>query len=393
MKDLKSIGALNGAVFILMFGVGMIVALLPRKMLDLSDSAFQVGALASAFAIPYIVFQLPIGRLADRYGYKWFLVGGYLICALAGLIFYASSSSQTVLFGRMIQGIGEAPVWALAPALLSIMYPQNKARVMGWYNASLHLGLMSGSLTGVLMSRFWFGSEAFLMFSTLSALGGLWIGFGVDSRPPGKTTLETMGRIGDLRVLLRNRTLLVVFLGILLYGIGYGLYLTIIPAFLIQSKQATADTVGYFFTLFYIAISVAQIIIGPIADRFGRMIPMLGGLLAAAIGMFLFPHLALPAALSILAFSGCGLGVFLVASLAFINDQVSDQFKGTASGAFYLFWGFGFFAGPMLMGFAGDANRYWEGFFVMGLLYCLLVSMLLPTAGEKTDLKKGRLRQ
>ena len=70
MKDLKSIGALNGAVFILMFGVGMIVALLPRKMLDLSDSAFQVGALASAFAIPYIVFQLPIGRLADRYGYK-----------------------------------------------------------------------------------------------------------------------------------------------------------------------------------------------------------------------------------------------------------------------------------------------------------------------------------
>lgn len=137
-----------------------------------------------------VLLQLPIGRLSDRYGYKWFLAGGYLICALAGLIFYASNSSQTVLLGRMIQGIGKAPVWALAPALLSILYPHNKALVMGWYNASLHLGLMSGSLTGVLMSRFWFGAEAFLLFSILSALGGLWIGVGVDSRRPGKTTLE-----------------------------------------------------------------------------------------------------------------------------------------------------------------------------------------------------------
>ena len=179
-----------------------------------------------------------------------------------------------------------------------------------------------------------------------------------------------------------------VFLGILLYGVGYGLFLTVIPAFLIQAKQAASDTIGYFFTLFYVAISVAQIIIGPIADRFGRMIPMMGGLLTAAVGMFLFPHLPLSAMISILACAGGGLGVFLVASLAFINDQVSAQLTGTVSGAFYLFWGVGFFVGPMLMGLAGDTNRYSEVFFVMGVSYCLLVAMLLPTVGNGLDKKK-----
>ncbi len=379
MNDKKSIIALNGAVFLLMFGVGMIVARLPDKILQLSGSVTQVGALAATFAVSYILFQVPIGRLADRFGCKWFLSGGYFVCALAGLLFYLADTSMALLIGRMIQGIGEAPVWALAPALLSILYPNNKARVMGWYNASLHIGLMAGSLTGVLLSRVWHDTEAFLLFSVLSALGGLWIGAAVSSpKIERRDTLPTTGKMRNMRALLGDRSVLIVFWGILLYGIGYGLFLTIIPAFLIQAKQATADSVGYFFALFYIAISFAQIVIGPIADRIGRKIPMIAGMLAAASGMFIFPLFSLPVAIAVLAFSGCGLGVFLVASLAFLNDQVSAAYKATVSGTFYLFWGLGFFLGPILMGVAGDAGWYAGGFAVMGALYLLLVLLLLP---------------
>ena len=220
MNPIQSVAALNGAVFLFMFGVGMIVAMLPAKMLALSDSAIHVGAMASAFAVPYILFQLPIGRLSDRYGCKTFLAGGYGICAVAGIIFYASSSSQTILWGRMVQGIGEAPVWALGPALLSILYPGKKARAMGWYNASLHLGLMAGSLTGVLMSRIWSGSQAFLLFSALSTAAAVWIAIGVDEKRSSETAIEAIGRLSDLHTLLKRKTIVVVFAGILLYGVG-----------------------------------------------------------------------------------------------------------------------------------------------------------------------------
>jgi MFS family permease len=88
-------------------------------------------------------------------------------------------------------------------------------------------------------------------------------------------------------------------------------------------------------------------------------------------------------AIAVLAFSGCGLGVFLVASLAFLNDQVSAAYKATVSGAFYLFWGLGFFLGPILMGIAGDAGAYTEGFAAMGVLYLLLAFMLLPLSDSE----------
>lgn len=384
MNDKKSIIALNGSVFLLMFGVGMIVARLPDKILRLSGSVTQVGALAATFAVSYILFQIPVGRLADRFGCKWFLSGGYFVCALAGLLFYLADTATALLAGRLIQGIGEAPVWALAPALLSILYPRDKARVMGWYNASLHIGLMAGSLTGVLLSRIWHDAEAFLLFSGLSALGGLWIAAAVSPQTAQRQkTLPPTGKMRNMHALLGNRSILIVFWGILLYGIGYGLFLTIIPAFLIQTKQATADNVGYFFALFYTAISFAQIVIGPMADRIGRKIPMIAGMLVAALGMVAFPSLSLPPALAVLALSGCGLGVFLVASLAFLNDQVSAAYKATVSGAFYLFWGLGFFMGPILMGIAGDAGAYAGGFTVMGVLYLLVVFMLLPLSDSK----------
>jgi len=116
-----------------------------------------------------------------------------------------------------------------------------------------------------------------LLFSVLSALGGLWIGAAVSPQNVQRQkNLPATGKMRDMHALLGNRSILIVFWGILLYGIGYGLFLTIIPAFLIQAKQATADNVGYFFALFYTAISFAQIVIGPMADRIGRVLPLLG---------------------------------------------------------------------------------------------------------------------
>ena len=93
MRRYISVIALNCSVFVLMCGVGMIVALLPQRIIALSGSISQVGYLASAFAVSYLLVQLPIGRLADLLGFKGFLIGGvHAVCV------YGS----TVLFCRYI---------------------------------------------------------------------------------------------------------------------------------------------------------------------------------------------------------------------------------------------------------------------------------------------------
>jgi MFS family permease len=81
----------------------------------------------------------------------------------------------------MLQGVGEAPIWALAPALLSIQYPTEKGKFIGIYNASLHGGLVSGSLLGILTNKAWQGNESFLLFAGVAFAGGLLIALFVEN--------------------------------------------------------------------------------------------------------------------------------------------------------------------------------------------------------------------
>ncbi|MDR3331624.1 MAG: hypothetical protein LBT08_03250 [Synergistaceae bacterium] len=66
----------------MMIGVGMIVAFLPQRIIDLDGHERNVGYLASMFAIAYIMLQVPVGTMADKLGFKLFLVAGYLLCFL-----------------------------------------------------------------------------------------------------------------------------------------------------------------------------------------------------------------------------------------------------------------------------------------------------------------------
>ncbi len=50
MKD-KTLWGLNLAVFLMMAGVGMIVALLPQRIIELGGSGDGVGYLGSTFAV------------------------------------------------------------------------------------------------------------------------------------------------------------------------------------------------------------------------------------------------------------------------------------------------------------------------------------------------------
>ena len=65
---------------LLMLGVGMIVALLPRRIHEMTGSLESVGLVAAVFALAYLLAQLPVGILSDRLGPGWFLMIGYLLC-------------------------------------------------------------------------------------------------------------------------------------------------------------------------------------------------------------------------------------------------------------------------------------------------------------------------
>lgn len=205
MSERKSAAAVNLSVFLLMIGVGLIVALLPRRIMNLSASVADVGILASAYAIPNMLLQIPVGRLADRFGFKGFIVYGYLLCGLSGLLYYVAKAPQLFYWARFLQGIAEVPIWALAPALLSLQYASQKGTVMGRYNAALHGGLTVGGGLSIVFAGVWTGSEPFLVFAVLSLLGGGIIARFVENPAPRPGASVVVGKATASAVTARIR--------------------------------------------------------------------------------------------------------------------------------------------------------------------------------------------
>ena len=366
MAGNRTIIALSAAATLLMIGVGMIVPLLPQRVHDQTGSLESVGLVASVFAIAYLLAQLPVGLLADRNGARPLLVAGYLLCAVAGIAFYFSQTAGHIYLGRIVQGLGEAPIWALGPAVLSLAYPSAKGRAIGIYNAAIHAGLAIGPLTGLMVDPSGTGGRPFLLFSAFCIAGAAVLAAFLPGMKAAGLA-ERTGRPGfrDAMRLFSHRPSLVVLAGIVLYGGAYGASLTVLPVTIGSLRGLGPTEIGVFFSVFYAGIGLSQLVAGPLTDRYGRDGFMVGGLTLATLG--LAATLLMPATFVSLAISSFGLGVFCVASLAKLNDSAPQHLKGTVSSAYYLAWGLGYVLGPMMIG-AVDRVIVEGGYWVLCLL-------------------------
>jgi MFS family permease len=379
MEHKKTLFGLNLSVFMMMLGVGMIMSLLPNKVLGLTGSSSAVSYITSAFALSYVVLQVPVGSLSDRYGFKVFLLIGYLLCAMTGMIYYFSSSATLIFVGRVIQGAGEAPIWALAPALLSIRFPNSKGKAMGFYNASLHAGLTLGPILGIVVLKFWSDDLTFLFYAAACLAGAIVTYFFVDPVSGNKAENKETISIKHIIALTSDKTILTALVGITLYGAGYGLFLTAIPAFLLGIKGCGQTFIQIVFALFYGAISLSQAITGPLSDKLGRERFMIGGFALAAFGIGIFPNLEGSLISMTLTLTSLGLGIFYISSMAFLSNAVPDSLKGTVSGAYYLFWGIGYFAGPLIISRLGELSDGRIGFYVFSVILIIEVIIMAST--------------
>jgi len=384
MRARTSSTALCVAVFIQMLGVGLIVALLPGRVITLSHSTEYVGYLASAFAVSFVAMQLPVGHLGDRYGYRIFLIAGYIVSCLAGLLYFKTQSVAGILVGRFLQGISEVPLWALAPALLSLLYADTKGEAIGKYNASLHLGLTAGSLASVYAYCAWQCNEAFLFYAATGATSALIIAFFIKDpvrENPGEPRVKvSFSGVSQAIAKIENPAALA---GICLYGGAYGVFVTIVPGILLEKMHLSQSVIAVFFAQFYIAVSISQVLGGKMTDKKGPVLSITTGLLLVAAGLFSFVWVQGLTTLVFLFVASFGLGMFCVSSMVLLNQAVPYYLKGSISGVFCFLWGIGYFILPAAMAQLGR-------FFDYHTLFAFLASAALVEAvfvSRKTPVK------
>ena len=300
----------------------------------------------------YLLTQLPAGVLSDRFGTKPILIVGYGLCGIAGLLFFFAQSASPIYAGRVIQGVGEAPIWALGPALLSLAYPNAKGRAIGIYNAAIHAGLTLGPLLGLFVAPSGQSGVPFLLFAALCFIGGgIVLVFLPRVLRSERSQVETRATGRQLIRLLVNKRSSMILISVVLYGACYGAFVSVLPISLVVLNEFTAQATSIFFVVFYASISGAQLVAGPLSDCYGRKGFMVGGLLLAAIGLGTFPSFPGLWVFFPLSVASVGLGIFCVTSLAELNESVSPSLKGTVSGSYYLAWGLGYALGPLGIGY------------------------------------------
>ena len=183
-----------------------------RAALMLTD--VQIGLIGGlSFALFFVSFGLPIGRLSDRYNRKRMIVAGIIIWSTSTVLCSFATGFWELLVLRMGVGLGEATLAPCAYSILADIFPRNRLGM------ALSICTMAGSLG---MGLAYSGGATLLHFATAAA------------NVHGVVSLPLVGDLAPWRI---------VFLGVGLPGIVFSVLLFTIQEPLRPAADARAPAI------------------------------------------------------------------------------------------------------------------------------------------------------
>lgn len=138
-------------LFLDILGIGLIIPILPRLVEsfvgnDLTQGAFFVGALASAYAAMQFVFSPIMGSLSDRYGRRPVLLISLFGSGFDYVLLAFAPSLAWFFLGRVVAGICGASIGTAAAYIADVSPPEKRAQNFGLIGMSFGLGFVAGPL-------------------------------------------------------------------------------------------------------------------------------------------------------------------------------------------------------------------------------------------------------
>jgi DHA1 family multidrug resistance protein-like MFS transporter len=339
-------------------GFSFMFPVIPLYAADLGAPVAEVGIIVAALSYVTAIFLIPFGMLSDKYGHQKLLIGGLAIFALAPLLYPLAHTTGELIIVRAIHGLGAAAFLPAAIALVVDLTPANRrGSTIGWYTASLQLGLMAGPITGgFLTSRFGFDA-AFYGCAAISFIGLALAFFRFRNFAPKPADVPEKAAVSPLKW-LGQPLAIAVMLAPMLVALGSGTIGTYIPLYGAGFGMTEADA-GAIITAVYASSALLRAPSGRLADKINRKL-LLGvgvGISAVAVSLFPFFH-GLAQFIGIGIIFGIGMGLAMPASLAVAADFSSASGRGLSMAVPTFFFQMGIAIGPTAMGFVAAAKGY-----------------------------------
>ncbi len=141
-------------------GVGFILIILAMSMsainiaipaigADLNIDAEALSWIPTAMLWGNVVFLLPVGRMAERYGRKRIFCLGALLFIFSSALIFITHNIAMLLLVRVLQGIAGAMVYGTGLALVGAIYASSRrGQALGIATSAVYFGLTMGPLVG-----------------------------------------------------------------------------------------------------------------------------------------------------------------------------------------------------------------------------------------------------
>jgi EmrB/QacA subfamily drug resistance transporter len=141
-------GACTG-LFILMLDSTVVALALPNIRHDVGATAAGLLWVMNGYLLAITAFVVTAGRLGDMFGRKRLFLAGMCVFALGSVISGAAQGELTLIAGRVLQGVGAAPMLPLSLAIVCNVFPAGKqARALGIWAGISAVALGVGPLAG-----------------------------------------------------------------------------------------------------------------------------------------------------------------------------------------------------------------------------------------------------
>ena len=384
-RERRSIFALAGIFGLRLLGLFLVLpvfSVYAHGLHGAMEHPALIGIALGAYGLTQAMFQIPFGKLSDKWGRKPVIAAGLVIFAIGSVIAAQATSIEWLLVGRIVQGAG-----AVAAAIIALT--ADLVREERWTKAMAIIGITIGisfSVSLVLSAPLahWIGVQGIFWVTAVLSVLAIGVLYKVIPEVPARFHRDAEMNPAVLGTVLRDPNLLRLNYGIFALHTGLTAIFVVLPLVLVDSHHpllSQADQWMLYLPVMLLSFvaMVPFIIVGEAKRKLKEVFVLAVAILVASVvWMALSGHNIWSIAIALFLFF-VGFNI-LEASLPSLVAKFSHPgAKGTATGVYTTAEFFGAFCGGLLGGllYLPGQRNYSDVFWAVAVIYLIWLVVAL----------------
>lgn len=301
----------------------IVTVALPHIQRDFQLDNAQAGLLGSFFMVVFMLASPISGFLGDRVPRRFLVAGGVLLWSLATGASGLASTFTALMVARACVGIGEAGYGAVAPSIISDLFPrEQRTRVLSLFYIAIPVGAAAGYGLGGWLSNAYSWHVAFFVGGVPGLILAVMAFFMPEPQRgamDGPEAQKKLPFLVGLKGLARNSAFWWTTSGYTLMTFSIGGLAFWLPSFLVNERGLAVDQAGFLSGAVTAVAGLSGTVAGGwLGDRMDRRSPG-GGLRMSGVGLLLAAPLMV-LAMKVSAHGAMFGVIFLAQFLIFLNS-------------------------------------------------------------------------